>query len=224
MKCLIMNKPAAKSFLLTGVLLITLAGTATAGLDYYTIYIGKKIAFTRYLNKPLSLENLPIGKADLNEQLVIEYYQCNMPDKIAKNRSISLRDKTGKVIKTWKFDDARNGNAQMAIPVKELVELAKNSNDNSLSLYYSANDKKEDEQLAFIAGGSKAVGYVSPLQLPYASYNYFKSAILYTKPAFTLKTAGWENYRDFPDLISGKATSGSKLLSLQRQNGTMQSA
>ena len=193
MKYLLFKNSFAKSLLLTGIYFIAFAGTAIAGLDYYSIYIGKKLAFTRYLNKPLSLENLPISQADLNEQLVIQYYQCNMPDKTAKNRSISLRDKTGKVIKEWKFTDAKNGNTQMAIPLKELVEVAKNSNDKSLSLYYSANEKKEDEQLAFIAGGSRAVGYQFQKQLPFESFVFIKAELLCVKLASGLKTAGADN-------------------------------
>lgn len=153
---------------------IAFAGTAKAGLDYYSIYIGKKLAFTRAVNKPLSLENLPISQADMDEQLVIQYYQCNTPDKTGKNRSISLRDKNGKVIQEWKFADAKDGNTQMSIPVKELVQVAKSSKDQSLSLYYSANGKAADEQLAFISGGSKAVGRLFQKPLPSESFAWIK--------------------------------------------------
>ena len=154
--------------LLLTICCIAFAGTAKAGLDYYSIYIGKKVVYTRYLNKPLSLENLPITKADMNEQLVIQYYQCNMPDKIGRNRTISLRDNTGKVIKEWKFADAKDGNSQMAIPIKELMQYVQSSKSKSLSLYYAANGKSKDEQLAFVAAESKEVGYLFRQILPYA--------------------------------------------------------
>src|SRR6476620_2075886 len=111
MKYLLFKNAFSRSLLIV-FSFIAFAGTAKAGLDYYSIYIGKKLAFTRYVNKPLSLENLPISQADLNEELVIQYYQCNMPDKIGKNRSLSLKDKSGKVIKEWKFADAKDGNSQ----------------------------------------------------------------------------------------------------------------
>ncbi|CAN5280496.1 hypothetical protein BH11BAC6_BH11BAC6_13820 [soil metagenome] len=160
MKYLLYRNPLSKSLLLVAFFCTAFAGAANAGLDYYHISVGKKVVYTRYLNKPLSLENLPIGKADINEQLVIEYYQCNTPDKTGKNRSISLRDNTGKIIKAWKFADAKDGNTQMAIPVKELMQYVQSSNSKSLSLYYAANGKDQDEQLAFIAAGSKALSYL----------------------------------------------------------------
>lgn len=155
----------SKSLLLVAFYFAAFAGTAKAGLDYYSIYIGKKLVFTRAVNKTLSLENLPISETDMNEQLVIEYYQCNIPDKTGKNRSISLRDDNGNVIKQWKFADARDGNTKMTIPVKELMQVAKSSKAKSLSLYYAANGKTKDEQLAFISGGSKTVGRVFQRQL-----------------------------------------------------------
>ena len=147
-------------------------GSAIAGLDYYHISIGKKVVYTRYLNKPLSLENLPITSADMNEQLVIQYFQCNTPDKTGKNRSITLRDNTGKVIKAWHFADAKDGNAQMAIPVKELMQFVESSKSKSISLYYAATGKTEDEQLAFVGSAGKSVGYLSPSPLPFKSFAY----------------------------------------------------
>jgi len=174
MKHLSFKNPLSKSLLLIAISFIAFAGTATAGLDYYHISIGKKVVYTRYLNKPLSLENLPITTADMNEQVIIEYFQCNTPDKTGKNRVISLRDNTGKVIKEWKFADAKNGNTQMSIPVKELMQYLQSSKSKSLSLYYAATGKNEDEQLAFVAAPGKAVGYMSPAQLLFESLVYIK--------------------------------------------------
>jgi hypothetical protein len=162
----------SKSLLLIVFPFFTFTGSAIAGLDYYHIAIGKKVVYTRYVNKPLSLENLPITSADMNEQLVIQYFQCNVPDKTGKNRSISLRDNTGKVIKKWEFADAKDGNAQMTIPVKELMQYVESSKSKSISLYYAATGKTEDEQLAFVGGASKAVGYLSPAQWPFKSFAY----------------------------------------------------
>ncbi len=164
----------SKSLLLIAFSFVAFAGTATAGLGYYHISIGKKAVYTRHLNKPLSLENLPISKADMNEQLVIQYFQCNTADKTGKNRSISLRDNTGKVIKEWKFADAKNDNAEMTIPVKELMQYVQSSKSKSLSLYYAANGKTEDEQLAFVSGPAKSVGYLFHRQLPYQSFEFIK--------------------------------------------------
>src|SRR5215467_4402785 len=88
-------------------------GTAKAGLDHYEIYIGKKLIFKRALNQPLNLENLPISQENSNEQLIIYYYQCNAPDKLASNRIITLKDAGGNTIKEWKFADAKGSNTGM---------------------------------------------------------------------------------------------------------------
>lgn len=174
MKYSIFKNAFSKSLLLVVFSSVFFAFTAKAGLDYYSIYIGKKLAFTRSVNQPLSLENLPISQADLDEQLVIQYYQCNTPDKTGKNRSISLKDKNGKVIKEWKFADASSGNTAMSIPLKELEQAAKSSKDQSLSLYYAATGKSKEEQIAFVSGGSKAIGNLQQKQWLPASFAFIK--------------------------------------------------
>src|SRR6478609_11427897 len=131
-KYLIMKHLFKKTRLLTSGLLVVICltafiGTAMAGLDHYEIYIGKKLIFKRALNQPLNLENLPISQANSNEQLVIHYYQCNAPDKLASSRVITLRDASGNKIKEWKFADAKGSDAGMSIPIKDLLQLQKDS-------------------------------------------------------------------------------------------------
>jgi hypothetical protein len=134
-------------------------GTARAGLDYYEIFIGKKLILKRAVNQPLSLENLPVTQANINEQLIIYYYQCNAPDKLASNRIITLKDASGNKIKEWKFADAKGSNAAMIIPVKDLLQLQK-ANKNSLALFYTAEGKAREEKLVSVAAGDKTVGFM----------------------------------------------------------------
>src|SRR6185312_6574494 len=89
MKHLFFKKPLLKSCLFILFCITAFMGTAKAGLDYYELYIGKKLILKRALNQPLNLENLPISQANSNEQLIIYYYQCNAPDKLAGNRVIT---------------------------------------------------------------------------------------------------------------------------------------
>jgi hypothetical protein len=134
-------------------------GTAKAGLDYYELFIGKKLILKRALNQPLNLENLPISQANSNEQLIIYYYQCNAPDKLAGNRVITLKDANGNKIREWKFADAKGSNTGMSISIKELLQLQK-ANKNSLALFYSAEGKTKEEKLVSVATGNKTVGFL----------------------------------------------------------------
>jgi len=163
-KYLIMKHLFKKTRLLTSGLLVVICltafiGTATAGLDHYEIYIGKKLIFKRALNQPLSLEHLPISEANSNEQLIIYYYQCNAPDKMASSRVITLQDAQGNKIKEWKFADAKGSNTGMAISIKELLQLQK-TGKSSFALFYSAEGKPQREKLVSVASISKTVGFL----------------------------------------------------------------
>ena len=179
MKHSLLKKSLLKASLFIVFCLTAFVGTATAGLDHYEIYIGKKLIFKRALNQPLNLENLPISQANSNEQLVIHYYQCNAPDKLASNRVITLRDASGNKIKEWKFADAKGSDAGMSIPIKELLQLQKESK-NSLALFYSAEGKAQGEKLASVAAASKTVGLLDTKHPGFAQGN-ITALLLYTK-------------------------------------------
>jgi hypothetical protein len=164
MKRLLLKKSVLRSSLFIVFCFIAFIGTAKAGLDHYEIYIGKKLIFKRAVNQPLSLETLPLSQANANEQLIIYYYQCNVPDKIGTNRTITLKDADGNKIKEWKFTDAKGPDKGMSIPVKELLQLQK-MNKNSFALFYSADGKVQAEKLAFVSAGSKTVGAIYKKQV-----------------------------------------------------------
>jgi hypothetical protein len=159
MKHLFFKKSWLKASLFIVFCMTVFMGTAKAGLDYYELYIGKKLILKRALNQPLSLESLPITQANSNEQLIIYYYQCNAPDKLASNRVIILKDANGNKIKEWKFDNAKGSNTGMSISIKELLQLQK-ANKNSLALFYTAEGKTREEKLVSVATENKTVGFL----------------------------------------------------------------
>jgi hypothetical protein len=159
MKHLFLKTSLLKMSLFLALCLTAFIGSTKAGLDHYEIYIGKKLIFQRALNQPLNLENLPVNQANSNEDLIIYYYQCNAPDKLASNRIITLKDADGNTIKEWKFADAKGSNTGMVIPVKELLQWQKTSK-NSLALFYSAEGKVQEEKLVSVAAGPKTVGFL----------------------------------------------------------------
>jgi len=120
------------------ILLFGTAFTAKAGLDSYEIYLNDKLILKQHVNQPLSLESLQLTEANSNDRLVINYSQCNMPDKIGKGRSILVKDAKGNILKEWKFANAQGGRTSMEIPVKELLALDKKAPRSELTLYYRA--------------------------------------------------------------------------------------
>ena len=159
MKHQLLKHPLLKSCLLIVFCLIAFMSTAKAGLDYYEIYIGKKLIVKRAVNQPLNLASLPINPSNINEQLIIYYYQCNAPGKLGSKRIITLKDGNGNKIKEWKFADAGSSNTAMCIPVKELIQLQKAGKRNLLDLFYTAEGRLDGEKLASLSEEAKTVSY-----------------------------------------------------------------
>jgi hypothetical protein len=169
-------KTVMRSGLFIMLCLTAFVSTAKAGLDYYEIFIGKKLIFKRYLNESLNLKSLPVDQTNINEQLVIHYYQCNAPNKMGTKRSIALKDDKGNTIKEWKFADGSTSNTGMTIPIKELLQLQKTSKSNTLNLFYAAEGRREGEKLVSISGNSKTVGLLYKKQSRHleTSFQYSK--------------------------------------------------
>jgi hypothetical protein len=126
--------------------------SAKAGGETYSIYLNKKLLFTRHVhsNNPLEIKTLELGKANYDDQLVIYYYGCGP---IAKGRSIVIKDNDGQILKKWAFGDSKEGGA-MSIPVKEILALEKNNGGAKTSLYYySSNTVPKGRMLAPVALG-----------------------------------------------------------------------
>jgi hypothetical protein len=118
---------------------------APTGLDSYEIYLNNKLLIRQFVDKPLNLNTLDLSEAKAGDNVSVRYMQCNAPGKTAKNRSISIRDEQGNIVKEWKFrDDEVSG---MTIPVKELVDVRKQSK-GSLNLYYAADGLRQGQKLA----------------------------------------------------------------------------
>lgn len=116
------------------------------GVDSYSIYLNGKLLVTHSLDKPLSLTSLKLTEANASDELMIRYHQCNAPDKIGKGRSISVRDESGNIVREWRFTDTK-GNAEMVIPVKELLNAQKQAS-GTLVLYYSAEGRSHQKLAA----------------------------------------------------------------------------
>lgn len=160
MQYLHVKKSLVRACMFVLIALAAFAGSAKAGLDYYKIFIGKKLIYERYLNKPLDLQSLPISAADANETLTVYYFQCNAPNKTGSSRRIILKDDAGNTVKQWNFANAEGSSTGMIIPVKELLTLQKANKNHALALYYTADGRNEGEKLVAIQVASKDVSYI----------------------------------------------------------------
>ena len=142
MQPLMFKKAMVKALVFTLFCLTAFTFSARAGLDSYEIYLNNKLIIKRAVNQPLSLKDLPLNKANANDQLVINYSQCNAPGKVGKERSLIVKDANGKTLKEWKFENANGSDTRMVIPVKEMLALEKLSGDGTIQLYYAATDQK----------------------------------------------------------------------------------
>ena len=152
-------------FAILFILFSCVANSAKAGLDSYEIYLNDKLILKQYVNEPLKLASLQLTQSNINDRLVIHYSQCNMPDKIGKGRSISVKDSKGKILKEWKFSNASGNRTGMVVPVKDLLALNDKAPAEELSLFYAAEGRREGQMLAHFQLTSKSVSYSHKTEL-----------------------------------------------------------
>lgn len=159
-----------QSFLFSSLLVLFLsaATNAKAGLDGYEIYLNDKLILKQYVNEPLNLESLGLTQANINDKLTIHYSQCNVPNKLGKSRSITVKDSKGNTVKQWRFNDAKNGNTGMVIAVKELLKLDGANAPGKLSLYYTAEGHATGQLLTHVRINAKSTSYYMKSKTPVA--------------------------------------------------------
>lgn len=170
-------------FAIFSILLCGTAITANAGLDSYEIYLNDKQILKQYVNQPLKLESLNLTQSNKDDKLVIYYSQCNVPSRIGKGRTISVKDTEGNILKQWKFANAEGRSTGMTIAVKELLALDKKAT-GGLTLFYAAEGRPEGQLLANFHIGNKGTAYhkrpstiTSDIML-WASFPFIKSFYL----------------------------------------------
>jgi len=159
------------------VLFLFASTTAKAGLDSYKIYLNDKLILKQFVNEPLNLESLGLSQANINDQLVIHYSQCNVPNKLGKSRTITVRDSNGNTVKQWRFNDSRDGRTGMVIPVKELLKLDKPNSLGKLSLYYTAEGHQTGQLLTNVHINGRNTSYYQKSKTP--------GALIKATPDFT---------------------------------------
>jgi hypothetical protein len=137
--------------LLLGVTSFSYAGKF--GSDSYEIYLNKKLIMKQYVTSLTStLMNLPMDNVKPTDQLVIYYSHCGTT---GQGRSIVIRNEENKLLKEWKFADAKGSDRSITIQVQEIIDLKKSNPRSTLNMYYSSKQLPEGRMLASIHVQSK---------------------------------------------------------------------
>lgn len=147
MKTTTFNQAFIKIFTLITLCFTTFGFTTKFGLDSYEIYLNNKLILKQSVNEPLSLRVLQLDKANVNDQLRINYIHCTLKG-AGTNRNIVLKDEQGKKLKDWSFANATGSDLTMVISVKELLSLIKNNPNHELSLHYTSKELTKAQMLA----------------------------------------------------------------------------
>ncbi|MEO8567576.1 MAG: hypothetical protein ABI419_00525 [Ginsengibacter sp.] len=128
-------------------LLSLLSFNVKAGGDSYKIYLNNKLILEQHVTQPLNIKSLQLDNANANDKLVIYYSHCGQ---VGKERSLSIKDDKGKILKEWKFANKIGSNESMIIPVKELLALTKNNSRGRLNLFYAAQELPKGRMLTSV--------------------------------------------------------------------------
>lgn len=126
---------------------------ARAGGDHFKVYLNNKLIIEQSILGTFTIQQLQLDKANVNDKLTFHYSHCG---EIGKSRKIAVRDARGKLIREWKFADARGKQSGMEIPVKELLELKQ----EGLQFVYSAQQLPKGMALAALVMADKRTGWL----------------------------------------------------------------
>ena len=142
-------KTNIKKTMLFGLMAATLmlfSFTSPKGGESFEIYLNGKMIVQQALYSDKSVKSLELTSTSVNDRLDIYYNHCGQT---GKNRTISIKDENGKILKTWKFADA-SGRSAMTILLKDIYSLEKTS-QVKFSIFYSSKELPDGRSLASVS-------------------------------------------------------------------------
>lgn len=129
-------------------LLSTLASSymLKPGGDTYEIYINNTLVQKHALHQPIANRILSMKNIKASDIIYIHYSHCG---ETGKNRSISIVDEQGKLLKKWNFTNVGSGHSAMKIAGSELLALR--SSAGSMSLVYASAEIPKGQFLTKLA-------------------------------------------------------------------------
>lgn len=133
--------------------LTLLSFTSPKGGEGFEIYLDNKVVLQKFGNQMNTVSVLQLDAASVNGQLQVKYHHCGQ---VGKNRVITITNGEAKVLKTWRYDDAKQQSAAMSCSVKDIITL-QNPGAGKLNLYYSSSELPGGRLLVSIVPPAKAV-------------------------------------------------------------------
>mgnify|MGYP006951358344 FL=1 len=121
-----------------------------SGGDYYKVLLNNKLVTEQFLTKPVSMKTLSLTTANSNDHLTVYYSHCGTA---GKERSVSVRNHSGTILKEWKFTDSKT--MELQLPVKDILNAS--AKNGSVFLYYASKEIPSGKQLLAIDLSNKTV-------------------------------------------------------------------
>ena len=151
-----MAQSIVKSLAIRSLALVALCATLFSfseekiGGESFTVYLNDKLLVKQYVHADKTIHSFSLAESAVTDVLNVNYSHCG---KIGTARSITIKDPQSKSLKQWAFPDAgaENAGPTMAIKVKEVLALQKNSKEGKqLHLIYTSRELPEGRILAAI--------------------------------------------------------------------------
>ena len=138
---------AIGSLMLIALSAVLFAFSSLPGGDSFSLSLNKKVLFQQYVHADKSIKTVSLTEAMGNDVLTVRYSHCGVN---GKDRSVTIRDASDKVLKQWHFADiAEKSEGDMECKVKEILAFGKTTK-GKLSLVYSSRELPQGRTLAAI--------------------------------------------------------------------------
>ena len=130
----------AKSSVLAATFIFLQSFSYKWGGDYFKVMLNGRVVTEQYLARPVPMSALSLTSSNKNDLLTIYYSHCGQA---GKDRSISIKDGNGKILKEWRFNDSKS--QQMQLAVAEILNAS--LKQNAVTLYYASKEVPTGRQI-----------------------------------------------------------------------------
>jgi hypothetical protein len=123
------------------------------GGEGFEISLNGKVVLQQYGKDMDAVKTLELSKSQPGDKLTIRYYHCG---KVAKNRTVTIKDGSDQVIKVWRFKDAQISMGDMSCNVQDLLSLKK-GNNKVFKLYYASSELPNGRMLASVTLNNNSI-------------------------------------------------------------------
>ena len=144
----------SKTAVLILMTMILQSNSGKSGGDVYRIFLNDKLLLEQFVTLPVKTKALSLDGANQNDHFIIHYSHCGLA---GKERSIAMKNESGKVLKEWKFADTKATGMQLT--VKKLSDAS--GKNGKTFIYYTSKEIPTGKLLTTLDATKKATANVS---------------------------------------------------------------